>query len=560
MITESPLLILEELNKDENISFFKIKMTPTYLKDLAEDYYRKVKEPIDLGTIRENLFCSVYKTDKEVLDKIRLVFRNAILFNNPSIIYHKYATDLLKKTNKLGSLFQIEETHNKAMEQKRAKRLKTLRGRTVQEKLSDKVEKLCSKVTSSLNLLDETNTLKLIKTKMAILQKDKRSDQLDILYSTLENSASVLENTRCNNKNTAAFKKLAVIIRNFLDGLVFFIKKNDKELIIGKTDFAKLAQDFLNRKVSLFPLSNKSVVKVYQLKVMSNVENFLSALFVLFLNKTLNVSLEGSFELDVSNVSDFPRFLSSIAVLASKKDLFSGKIDVVVGEFLTFLEESRFYSKILDPANLTDLKEKLGICYLGNKENVLMIFNELLEKQLINKSKKIGFFRVFLLEFVEKVRKKMLTTKLETTKNLKILNKFRSAIIKLNGTEKLLEKLDCLKEKLDLQLNLFCDNKSEYFWYSIEKTIFKNCKNNNFLLQGVILELVKVKKGFDLKILEDYILDKSFLTTNRDMSETSDLKNKSYLSMKKFDFKSEEFLKIKNIDLSYEENTFLFGN
>ena len=68
-------------------------------------------------------------------------------------------------------------------------------------------------------------------------------------------------------------QKIAAIVRNFLHSFVSFIKK--KQRTSNRKDIlTKLAQNFSNRKISLFLLSKKFVVKVDQLKVASNVNTY----------------------------------------------------------------------------------------------------------------------------------------------------------------------------------------------------------------------------------------------------------------------------------------------
>ena len=60
-----------------------------------KDYLIVVKEPMDLGTIKTNLYANVYHSHAEVARDIRLVFRNACLYNPPLHPVHEAAKHLL---------------------------------------------------------------------------------------------------------------------------------------------------------------------------------------------------------------------------------------------------------------------------------------------------------------------------------------------------------------------------------------------------------------------------------------------------------------------------------
>ena len=47
------------------------------------DYFDIIKQPMDLGTIKRMLATNEIKSREEFVDKVRLVFDNAILYNKP---------------------------------------------------------------------------------------------------------------------------------------------------------------------------------------------------------------------------------------------------------------------------------------------------------------------------------------------------------------------------------------------------------------------------------------------------------------------------------------------
>lgn len=59
------------------------------------DYERIVTKPMDLGTIKAKLHALVYSCRDDVAEDIRLVFRNAILYNPPNHFVHQAARNIL---------------------------------------------------------------------------------------------------------------------------------------------------------------------------------------------------------------------------------------------------------------------------------------------------------------------------------------------------------------------------------------------------------------------------------------------------------------------------------
>lgn len=47
------------------------------------DYLEIIKHPMDLGTIKKQLKNNEIKTKEEFVEKVRLVFDNAVLYNRP---------------------------------------------------------------------------------------------------------------------------------------------------------------------------------------------------------------------------------------------------------------------------------------------------------------------------------------------------------------------------------------------------------------------------------------------------------------------------------------------
>eukprot|EP00477_Mikrocytos_mackini_P000369 GAHX01000392.1.p1 GENE.GAHX01000392.1~~GAHX01000392.1.p1 ORF type:complete len:202 (-),score=48.68 GAHX01000392.1:30-635(-) len=58
------------------------------------DYPEKIKKPMDLGTVAKNLENQKYKTPDDCIEDMRLVFNNAITYNQPGSSMHLVASFL----------------------------------------------------------------------------------------------------------------------------------------------------------------------------------------------------------------------------------------------------------------------------------------------------------------------------------------------------------------------------------------------------------------------------------------------------------------------------------
>ena len=82
--------IIDKLKKNQNSWPFKEPVNPQQV----QDYYQKIKDPMDLLTLEKGVESGKYKT-KVVFEKdLRKIFNNARTYNKPGTIYHKYATSL----------------------------------------------------------------------------------------------------------------------------------------------------------------------------------------------------------------------------------------------------------------------------------------------------------------------------------------------------------------------------------------------------------------------------------------------------------------------------------
>ncbi len=84
------LRLHEEIYADPNAHWFRDPVDPVALD--IPDYPEKIKHPMDLTTIRNNLEDGVYKDPWEVLDHFRLMFNNAWLYNKKNSKVYKMCT------------------------------------------------------------------------------------------------------------------------------------------------------------------------------------------------------------------------------------------------------------------------------------------------------------------------------------------------------------------------------------------------------------------------------------------------------------------------------------
>lgn len=64
--------------------------------DEVPDYYKVITSPMDLATIEERLERDSYSTPKELVDDLKLVFKNCRQYNDATTVYTKCAAKLEK--------------------------------------------------------------------------------------------------------------------------------------------------------------------------------------------------------------------------------------------------------------------------------------------------------------------------------------------------------------------------------------------------------------------------------------------------------------------------------
>ncbi|EAY06782.1 Bromodomain containing protein [Trichomonas vaginalis G3] len=89
---------LGELMKWPLTTKFRAPVDP--IKDGAPNYLEIVKNPIDLSTIKKKLHSNEYKTAKDFVDDVKLIYENAKLFNGENSMITFMACDIATLTQK----------------------------------------------------------------------------------------------------------------------------------------------------------------------------------------------------------------------------------------------------------------------------------------------------------------------------------------------------------------------------------------------------------------------------------------------------------------------------
>lgn len=99
--------IIDELSKHPIFYYFKRPVDP--IGDNAPDYYRKIKNPQDLGTIKKRLEdAKYYKFFYEWERDMNLIWKNCIQYNGENSYLANFAFEFKKKFEKMTENFKIK--------------------------------------------------------------------------------------------------------------------------------------------------------------------------------------------------------------------------------------------------------------------------------------------------------------------------------------------------------------------------------------------------------------------------------------------------------------------
>ena len=89
---QSLLKILKNMKKDKKAGVFLHPVDPVALN--IPDYTSIIKHPIDLGTISDRMDSGYYRDPDSVISDIRMVWRNAFVYNKPEHFVSQNARDM----------------------------------------------------------------------------------------------------------------------------------------------------------------------------------------------------------------------------------------------------------------------------------------------------------------------------------------------------------------------------------------------------------------------------------------------------------------------------------
>jgi hypothetical protein len=92
-------LLFDLMSHPRNNEIFNHPVNPVEVGAL--DYYEKIAQPMDLGTVKKQLASGSYENRAMIVRDINLVFRNAIVYNPPQHPIHQCAMELAKRFQEL---------------------------------------------------------------------------------------------------------------------------------------------------------------------------------------------------------------------------------------------------------------------------------------------------------------------------------------------------------------------------------------------------------------------------------------------------------------------------
>ncbi|KAK8891369.1 hypothetical protein M9Y10_028577 [Tritrichomonas musculus] len=91
--------ITKKINDFTMARFFRQPVDPK--RDGAEDYLEKIKKPMDLGTVLQNLHDNKYASVDQWRNDMNLIWKNAMTYNNPTSPLYIIAQDLQETFKKM---------------------------------------------------------------------------------------------------------------------------------------------------------------------------------------------------------------------------------------------------------------------------------------------------------------------------------------------------------------------------------------------------------------------------------------------------------------------------
>ena len=91
--------ITKKINDFTMARFFRQPVDPK--RDGAEDYLEKIKKPMDIGTVLQNLHDNKYASVDQWRNDMNLIWKNAMTYNNPTSPLYIIAQDLQETFKKM---------------------------------------------------------------------------------------------------------------------------------------------------------------------------------------------------------------------------------------------------------------------------------------------------------------------------------------------------------------------------------------------------------------------------------------------------------------------------
>ena len=75
------------------LNFLRVCLTVTF--EIVQDYYRIIKRPMDMSTIKKKLDSQQYSCAKECVDDFNLMFNNCYTYNGEKEVGNCYRTSVI---------------------------------------------------------------------------------------------------------------------------------------------------------------------------------------------------------------------------------------------------------------------------------------------------------------------------------------------------------------------------------------------------------------------------------------------------------------------------------
>lgn len=110
--------VTKKINECSMARYFRQPVDPKL--DGATDYFDKIRKPMDLGTVLQNLQDNKYSSVEKWRDDMNLIWKNAMTYNNPTSPLHAIAKDLGETFRKMTEIIPATPTEEWVMKMRKA--------------------------------------------------------------------------------------------------------------------------------------------------------------------------------------------------------------------------------------------------------------------------------------------------------------------------------------------------------------------------------------------------------------------------------------------------------